>query len=57
MTVALLRDHRDWGIVQRQDPGFWYQLRGFESLYPSQTRPQAGVHARSGLFVFFSPYR
>ncbi len=24
-----------WGIVQRQDPGFWCRLRGFESLCPS----------------------
>ncbi len=25
-----------WGIVQRQDNGFWPRLRGFESFSPSQ---------------------
>mgnify|MGYP007065229265 CR=1 FL=1 len=24
-----------WGIVQRQDNGFWPRLRGFESFSPS----------------------
>ena len=27
-----------WGIVQWQDSGFWFQLSRFESLYPSHFR-------------------
>ena len=38
-----------WGIVQRQDPGFWCQLRGFESLCPSHREEQPGGHMASGL--------
>ena len=41
-----------WGIVQRQDSGFWYQLSRFESWYPShfpRTYPVAPVAPSAGL--------
>ena len=37
-----------WGIVQRQDSGFWYQLSRFESWYPSHFLIKA---ARNFLFA------
>ena len=42
-----------WGIVQRQDPGFWCRLRGFESLCPSHAirAVQSIYHALNCFFI------